>query len=866
MQIFSITFGNIINTIFIIEIAFLLVFVVSKILMHNKFTTFACCLLIGIYSGILFYLANGENDNNDGVNRAFQHGDFILGGLFDASNSYDVLTGHCSQLNPLGIHQIQAMIYAIQRINANSSLLPNVTLGYDIRDICAHSQLALRYAMDYIKYDTDIVANATNTLDFIRGRVAGVIGAFGSRESIAAATVFSNFGLLQISYGATSRRLSSVVEYKSFFRTIPSDDYQVDAITIIIARFKWNYIGIVAVGDAFGESMGNSLLRSTTYRGICIPIFSKFNIGRKQLDITKIIKQLIAKPNIQGIVLICHANDALLFFREAKRLGLTDRTYIAITDWSGTPLIKQFPTDIARGSIGVMFPKRNLHQFEQYLKKLNLCNNKANPWFQKLFQQTRKNPSCDLPSEASSSDFYAYNAFVGYIIDAVYAVAYSLHNMLECKPGDGCAIINNRVSASKIDVRQLYKFTYNVTFDGITAHPFRFDKTGDGVGNYNYCNLQIDPDTQTLRNIVIGNYSSTSTTTNSSNHFLDVTQIIWHSGATIPPDLRCSMDCQPGTYRLVSVNERCCWTCPSCPARHYSNTTNTRHCYDCATGYASNSNGTGCLAIFRRHLRITDTPALVVVVLISIFASLTITTCMLVHKKRHNLLIQETGYILNILLLIGILCNFALPIFLLVPVTISSCVFSFISFSFFTSLIFLILLMKIAHVNRIQDERTPGENKSTILSNIAVQLFVLVLMLMFQGMVYMLILRFDRMVVGIDEVTSRKVVYLFCKTDDNGIAIYAYLKYSLLNVLCIYRAYKARDVPVAGYESRYILLASLLALGLFSFMAPAYFFTTGIMKFGLAAIGAVAFPSLIFICLYLRKIIAILFPNKESSS
>ncbi|EDV26374.1 uncharacterized protein TRIADDRAFT_54290 [Trichoplax adhaerens] len=815
---------------------------------------FTCYLVIGFHIGLSPYTANGENTIGNEVSgiRAFQQGDFILGGFFDVLNDYDAKTGHCSKINAQNVQQVQAMIYAIKMINEDSTLLPKVTFGYDIRDTCRSSQLALRYAMNYVKHNRDLELNSSNTANFVHGRIAAVIGAASSKESIAVATMLSNFELLQISYSASSRRLSNVAEYKSFFRTVPSDDYEADAIVQIIRQFRWNYVGIVIVDDAFGEAMGNTLLRSTTSLGVCIPIFAKFQIYRKQQDMITIIQRLIAKQNVQAIVLICDPVDALSFFRQAERLGLTDRNFIAVSGWSNSPLVRRFPTSVVSGSLGVMLPDHNIEKFMQYLKTLNFCNNQANPWFQKIFKESYNGNDCNLPNEATNpatNDFYANGVYVGYIIDAIYTVAHALHTMLNCKPGASCSVMDNVNAAKHINLKELHKFVYNVSFNGITAHPVRFDKTGDGPGIYKYCNLQIDPSSKILQTVVVGSYSATEIATNSSKFYLQTNEIIWHSGAILPPESQCSADCPPGTYRIFSIAERCCWTCPPCPTHHYSNYTNTVHCHDCLRGWTANSNATGCLAVFRRHLRITDGPALLVVIIASIFVSLTLTTCFLVHRRRKNILITESSYLLNMLLLIGLLSNYVLPILLLIPITPLICTLSFIAFSFCTTLVLLVLLMKIANLNRIQDERSPGENTSSIISNIVIQLAVLILTLMF---------------LGIDDVTSKKVVYLYCKTNNNAIAVYAYAQFGLLNILCIYRAFKARSVPIACYESRYILLASILSLGLFSFAAPAYFYATGISKFGLSAIGAVAFPALIFLCLFVRKIIAILFPECSS--
>ena len=66
-------------------------------------------------------------------------GDFIIGGLFSTYYSYN---GVCNY-GPLseGVQQSQLMIFAIEQINNRTDLLPNVTLGFDLRDSCGDESI-----------------------------------------------------------------------------------------------------------------------------------------------------------------------------------------------------------------------------------------------------------------------------------------------------------------------------------------------------------------------------------------------------------------------------------------------------------------------------------------------------------------------------------------------------------------------------------------------------------------------------------------------------------------------------------------------------------------------------------------------------
>ena len=47
------------------------------------------------------------------------------------------------------------MLFAIDSVNANETLLPNITLGFDIRDTCFSDQIGLGEAVDVINGSRD---------------------------------------------------------------------------------------------------------------------------------------------------------------------------------------------------------------------------------------------------------------------------------------------------------------------------------------------------------------------------------------------------------------------------------------------------------------------------------------------------------------------------------------------------------------------------------------------------------------------------------------------------------------------------------------------------------------------------------------
>jgi hypothetical protein len=95
--------------------------------------------------------ANDYNGNGKLIRSA---GDIILGGIFPMheilSSNRDYPCGAIKEEK--GIQRLEAMLYAVDEINKDRHLLPNVTLGTVIIDSCSSDTYALEQSMEFVRY------------------------------------------------------------------------------------------------------------------------------------------------------------------------------------------------------------------------------------------------------------------------------------------------------------------------------------------------------------------------------------------------------------------------------------------------------------------------------------------------------------------------------------------------------------------------------------------------------------------------------------------------------------------------------------------------------------------------------------------
>uniref|UniRef100_A0A803WAY0 Glutamate metabotropic receptor 4 n=1 Tax=Ficedula albicollis TaxID=59894 RepID=A0A803WAY0_FICAL len=187
-------------------------------------------------------------------------GDITLGGLFPV-HGRGAEGKACGELKKeKGIHRLEAMLFALDRINNDPELLPNITLGARILDTCSRDTHALEQSLTFVQA---LIEKDSTEVRCVSGgppiitkpeRVVGVIGASGSSVSIMVANILRLFKIPQISYASTAPDLSDNSRYDFFSRVVPSDTYQAQAMVDIVKALKWNYVSTLASEGSYGES------------------------------------------------------------------------------------------------------------------------------------------------------------------------------------------------------------------------------------------------------------------------------------------------------------------------------------------------------------------------------------------------------------------------------------------------------------------------------------------------------------------------------------------------------------------------------------------------------------------------------------
>lgn len=124
---------------------------------------------------------------------------------------------------------------------------------------------------------------------------------------------------LQISFGATSDKFSNKLLYPSFFRTVPSDKWQVEVMAILLERFKWNWVAIVGSDEEYGQQGVQEFSKIAANKSICVAYQGLIPVYSDPEPMVKVIIDSIVTTKVQVVVVFSLPGPAEALFTEVSK-------------------------------------------------------------------------------------------------------------------------------------------------------------------------------------------------------------------------------------------------------------------------------------------------------------------------------------------------------------------------------------------------------------------------------------------------------------------------------------------------------------------------------------------------------------------
>ncbi|XP_055023067.2 taste receptor type 1 member 1-like [Misgurnus anguillicaudatus] len=602
-------------------------------------------------------------------------GDYLLGGLFpvheveQAAPMFFPEAIECKwqTFTKSGYQMFQVMRFAVEEINNSTTLLPNVSLGYDIFDHCSNTK-NFPSVFSFISQNRSI--KPKEKLNNHQPKVIALTGPYGSTRTITIAPLVTMDLIPLVNYGASSYALSNKLQYPTFIRTVPSNKDMIQMIIHIIQWFGWNWVAFLGGPDNYSEDGLRLFYKYTSDTGICLAYQETLTIQGNYNQTLKNINML----NINVIVVFAVPIYAENIVIAAIANNIKDKVWIASETWSMNQQLPKEPGIEKIGTIiGITERLLSLPGFDQYIYKVKAITNEDNNGdVESQVQSTICNQECKEGALLTAQDIINENPSFSFgIYASMYSVAHALHKVLQC---------NMNKCSKNITVKpyMILKEIKNLDFP-LIGRQVKYDVNGDPTISYAVVLWHTETNHSWIE--MVGTYDTYPETIFTINNSL----MPWRNNTSIPFS-NCSVECMEGYSREHEGLHACCFRCKKCPQNTYVDYSRDPYtCFPCAESEWSDEGSTTCKTRAVVYLQFTDIASILVILsTICLIALLIFIFCLFAYNYNTPVVRSAGGTMCFLMLACLTMSSISVFFFFGQPTSVHCVLRNFIFTFFFT--------------------------------------------------------------------------------------------------------------------------------------------------------------------------------------
>eukprot|EP00079_Xenopus_tropicalis_P038155 XP_017951926.1 PREDICTED: vomeronasal type-2 receptor 26-like [Xenopus tropicalis] len=726
-----------------------------------------------------------------------------------------------------------AAIFAIEEINQDQNILPNVTLGFHIHDSRANERKAIS-----MNIRPDIHSSFYDVLRLSRKfeKTAGT----GLQEAELTYRIGLFFNKV-VSYGAIDASFGDRIRFPLFYRTVPSETAQYQVIIQLIKAFNWNWVGMISSDDETHQKASEEMQNEIKKNGICVAFLLR--IGGKDVRNYHRALEKIRQSNASAILFYSSLDIVMEFlFDVTLKNSSVHVVWIMLSPLSSGS--GRLYIDAINGSLVLLFHHENIPGLKDFLYKANPLGFPKDPFtaavwlrlFDCYFEQASPKPSsnfyhiCNANYTLKEYENFGYdvnNFRVTYsMYIAVYAVAHSLHAMYTGKANGTNTFYSDKVTDG-LTPTELNQHLKKIRFRTNTGNEIFFNEKGEVLGNFDIMNYNVFQDvTGTATHV--GTFISSQ----SPGLAIDKEAILWAphfngTGSQRIPTSNCSASCQPGYRKAFAEGKQiCCYECVQCSEGEISPSPDMENCIRCPEDQWSNESRDKCIIRLVEFLSYKEPlgVALTTTALVLSFCSAAVFCLFLKHKKSpivkaNN---QELSYILLLSLMLSFLCSL---LFIGRPTKVT-CLLRQAVFGIIFAICISSILGKTITVIIAFTATRPGSRLRNYVGT-RVPKYILLLCTLPEVFICALWLIISPPFPDYDTHSATGKIILQCN-EGSPSAFYIMVGYiALLAFVSFFVAYLARKLPDIFNEAQYITFSMLLFCSVWISFILAYVSTTG---------------------------------------
>ncbi|XP_040846178.1 vomeronasal type-2 receptor 116-like [Ochotona curzoniae] len=514
----------------------------------------------------------------------------------------------CDDHQPKIFQHMLALMFAVEEINRNPHLLPNLTLGFDLYNVMLSNEKLLKNPLTWLTGLDRVIPNYT-----CRREAKAVAVLAETRFLVQMGMLLELYRIPQLTFGPLDPLLSDKSQFPSVYQMPLKDTSLALAMVSLMLHFGWTWVGLVVSDHQESVAFLSDLRAQMQEHGLCLAFVELVQVKQNKIHYGDMQQQARIMTSAANVVVLF--GDPTSFSRlniELTKTLITWKVWITTSHWDiATNSRWDYPTSehnflmhSFHGTLIFSQQHREISGFRHFLRTATPSKYPEDIFlalfWSLYFRCSLSGADCKTlqgcPSNASL-EWLTWEKFdltmsdgSHHIYNAVYAVAHSLHRMLqhmseEQPPGPG--------GKALIPHWQLHSFLQSLQFTSPAGELVNLDQKRKPAATYDILNFWNFP--QGLgHKVKVGHFSPYDPP--GQRLSLSEELIEWPTGITQIPRSVCSPSCGPG-FRVTTREgaPTCCFDCTRCPDNEIANATDTEHCVTCPDHQYANAEHDRCL-------------------------------------------------------------------------------------------------------------------------------------------------------------------------------------------------------------------------------------------------------------------------------
>ncbi|XP_047126236.1 metabotropic glutamate receptor 1 [Hydra vulgaris] len=707
-------------------------------------------------------------------------GDIIIFGMFPIQ--------YCDKNNTddTSIVWAEAMKYTINEANKQQG---KNLFGYTIYDSENYAELdgttsATIDILFQLNTNNIVLNQQGSCLNSILNRTLGLVGPTDSTNSINVHRLTSFTNIAIVSYSATSTELSNKELYPNFFRTMPTDSFQVQFIIDLLLYFNWTYVSIIATDSSYGRNGAFLLQEMFSTNGICMSKYVSIGDDYDEIEYKNALFNITDDNRAKVVIFYGTVDSAKNILADCLKHKIKDLNWILSESNLQSNWLLDFKKQYNGNIMMIILCSEGFEKFKSTLLSTTYKN--SDDWLRTLFEKNSQNklfPDMMLGDVNNYLDF----SWVSYVQTAVNVLIKSFLKYVDCNKN--LLLCNSSLIENRKHFNNIVK---NITFLNFDDSLFQFDKNQDP--------LTVQYDFYIASN---ESFLFTGTWSSIKQKRLEIKE----SKILQSVSSKCSEPCPPGQFAVINLQLKCCWICTFCDENYVKGNVGTEACKKCKLeeDYYSNINRTRCIKLHRTFWSFREKEQITRLIIAFLFSMIGVTISIafiiVFVIKKNTPLVRSSNYKFSLGQMGAHLTLFIIPILSLEEDTKLKCVTrTYLGGLLFFSIIILTLL-KVTHLIAVFGAFKKLSKKDMMRIRFKEILFFFLAILIYATMVLVVENMYPLDIIE-DKNTDTLTIYKFC--DSGKFLTFHIVCVFILLIVCAVQTYRGRKLPWKFNEAKYI--------------------------------------------------------------